>query len=28
MAALRKSGCHIAENFNDIIAILQKVIEK
>jgi succinyl-CoA synthetase alpha subunit len=28
MAALKESGCHIAENFNDIIAILQKVMEK
>lgn len=28
MAALRDSGCHVAENFNDIIAILQKVMEK
>lgn len=27
MAALRDSGCHVAENFNDIIAILQKVME-
>ena len=28
MAALRESGCHVAENFNDIIGILQKVMEK
>ncbi len=28
MAALREAGCHVAENFNDIIKILQKVMEK
>ena len=28
MAALRESGCHVAENFNDIIKILQMVMEK
>jgi len=28
MAALRKSGCHVAQDFNDIITILQKVLRK
>jgi succinyl-CoA synthetase alpha subunit len=28
MATLRESGCHVAENFIDIIKILQMVMEK
>ena len=28
MAALRESGCHVAEDFNDIISILQSVMEE